>query len=244
MKIIRYKHNLDFSYALGATLAFELLKTKPEAVKRIFVSSKISNSEKLNDILKVCENHHIEVIKNDKAFNILSPKENCYVIAEFSKFQNQLENDSSNIVLVNPSDAGNVGTIIRTAVGLGFKNVAIVKPAVDVFDPKAIRASMGAIFHVNVAYFDTIEQYINKYPNSHRYAFMLKGATNFPDVKIEKPFSLIFGNEASGLPDEFADFCTSVKIPQSSQIDSFSLPIAAAIAMYTTKSNFQNGGEL
>ncbi|MBP5512279.1 hypothetical protein J6X90_02755 [Candidatus Saccharibacteria bacterium] len=37
MKIIRYRHNLDFTYALGATLVFELLKTKPESVRRIFI---------------------------------------------------------------------------------------------------------------------------------------------------------------------------------------------------------------
>jgi TrmH family RNA methyltransferase len=73
------------------------------------------------------------------------------------------------------------------------------------------------------------------FPAHHRYSFMLKGAHDFDKTKIKAPFSLIFGNEASGLPDNYAELATSVKIPQSSEIDSFSLPIAASIAMYECK---------
>lgn len=235
MKVIRYKHNLDFSYALGATLVFELLKTRPELVNRIFIKSNVKNTPDLEQILALCSEHKIEVLEGDKAFNILSPKENCFIIAEFKKFKTELDKESSNIVLVNPSDAGNIGTIIRTAIGLGFNNIAIISPAVDVFDPKAIRASMGAIFHANVHYFDTIEEYQSAFPNHNRYAFMLRNAKKFDETPIKAPFSLIFGNEASGLSDEYADFCQSVKISQTSNIDSFSLPIAASIAMYENR---------
>lgn len=235
MKIIRYKNELDFSYALGATLVFELLQSKPELARRIFVSSQTKNSSTINEILSICSVRGIEVIRGDKAFNLLSPKENCFVIAEFKKFRSSLNLDNSNIVLVNPSDAGNVGTIVRTAVGLGFSDIAIIRPAVDIFNPKAIRASMGAVFHARIEYFDNIVEYRARFSRHKLYAFMLKGAEDFSATKIERPFAFVFGNEASGLPDEYADFCTSVKIPQTTDIDSFSLPIASAIAMYSAR---------
>lgn len=236
MKISRYKHDLDYSYALGATLVFELIKTMPAQVKRVFIkTSARRDSDSMQQILEACTRQKIELIENDKAFNILSPKENCFVIAEFKKFSRPFDLNKNNIVLVNPSDAGNLGTIIRTGAGLGFNNIIIIKPAVDAFDPRVIRASMGAVFHANIMYYDSIENYMQEFPEHHRYAFMLRHATDFATTKIEAPFSLIFGNEASGLPDGYADFCHSVKIPQSSQIDSFSLPVAASIAMYENR---------
>ena len=45
--------------------------------------------------------------------------------------------------------------------GFNYKNLIIVRPAVDVFDPKVIRASMGAIFHLNIQYYDTFNDYGN-----------------------------------------------------------------------------------
>ena len=56
------------------------------------------------------------------------------------------------------------------------------------------------------------------------------------DVKFETPFSLIFGNEATGLPDSFLEY-DSVIIPHSKTIDSLNLPIAVSIAIYSATSN-------
>ena len=50
--------------------------------------------------------------------------------------------------------------------------------------------------------------------------------------QVSGPFSLVFGNEASGLPDEFAQWGISTLIPHSSRIDSLNLAIAAGIGMY------------
>lgn len=235
MKIVRYKHDLDFSYAFGATLAIELFKTRPETIRRVFIKGSAKDSEFLNSIIEMCNYFNKEVVQNDKAFNILSPKENCFVITEFSKFPSNISRKTSNLVLANPSDAGNIGTIVRTAVGLDFCDIAVIRPAVDVFDPKAVRASMGAIFHANVEYFDSIDDYLKEFPDYNRYAFMLKGKNDFGGLKIEEPFSLIFGNESSGLSDEYLDFCIGTKIEQSGNIDSFSLPMAAGIAMYEVR---------
>lgn len=229
--IQRYKHDLEVSYALGATLTFELLKSRPEWVTRVFLSSSLEETEGILRLKALCGKQGIRCETNDKAFNILSPKGNCYVIGEFRKTSMTLA-PGSHIVLVNPSDAGNLGTILRTAVGFGLTDIAIIKNAVDFYDPKTVRSSMGAAFHVRAEYFDTIEDYCARFPENVRYAFMLSASVPLPEVAVREPFSLVFGNEATGLPDRFAEFCTPVIIRHSRDIDSLNLPMAAGIAMY------------
>ena len=53
-----------------------------------------------------------------------------------------------------------------------------------------------------------------------------------PTHKHEEPFSLVFGNESSGLPYKFHDYGTSIIIPQSKEVDSLNITIAASVAMY------------
>lgn len=239
MKIQRYKHDSNYSYALGATLTFELLKNSPNIATRVLVKSSIDITPAIKNLFELCEQNKIPIETNDKAFNILSQKGNCFVIGEFRKNSEQICN-GNHIVLVNPSDAGNLGTILRTATGFGITNIAIIKPAVDFYDPKTIRASMGAAFHVNVEYFDNIHEYINRFPKNHLYSFMLTSSKPLCEVKQNAPFSLIFGNEATGLPEDFASFSDSVVIPHSNDIDSLNLPIAASIAIYEfTKNNWR-----
>ena len=233
MKINRYKRSSNTSYALGATLVLELIKTSPDLLKRVFISPDLDkSSQEAREILSFCTDQHIEMLESNKPFNVLSPKGNIFVIAEFEKRSARLDPNKDHIVLVNPSDAGNIGTIVRAAAGFGYEDIAIINPAVDAFNPKSIRASMGAVFHVRAHYYDDIEDYIKDFPDHHRYAFMLRGAIDFSGAEISSPFAFIFGTEASGLPESFADFCTPVKIPQSENIDSLSLPMAATLAMY------------
>lgn len=240
MKVLKYKRDLDFSYALGATLSYEILKENPKLINRIFISTKAIETLGIVQIKELCIKNKIELIVNDKAFNILSPKDNCFVITEFKKIKTEL-NDNNHIVLVNPSNAGNMGTIFRTAAGFGFENIAIIGNAVDYYDPKVIRASMGAIFHLNIETFETIEKYIERYKSHKLYAFMLRKSNSIHKVnKTSDKYSLIFGNEATGLPDNYSDFCESIVIPHSKNIDSLNLPIASSIAMfYFTKDNYE-----
>ena len=236
MKLTRYKRESSYSYTLGATLTYELLKTHPELIQRVFLRPNIKHGNDLEQIIAELRQHHIEIIESTKAFNILNAKSNCLLIAEFQKPATQLDysTDNPHIVLVNPSDAGNLGTIMRSAVGFGYQNLAIILPGVDPYDPKTIRASMGAVFHLNIQTFESFQVYQNPFTTRTYYAFMLDSAAKrLTDVNpISKNYSLIFGNEASGLPSEFATFTTPIFIPQNQKIDSLNLSVAASIAMF------------
>ena len=107
-------------------------------------------------IQDLCEKYHIQIDVHDRTIEKLSPKNNCYAIGVFQTYTSLLHN-GNHVVLEHPMDMGNMGTIMRTMLGFGYKDLVIIKPAVDIFDPKVIRASMGAIFHLNIAFYDTFE---------------------------------------------------------------------------------------
>jgi len=224
------QHNL-ISYALGMSVTMELLLHMSETVEKIFINSNTEENENTANLRELCVQHNIPIEKNDKAFNILSRKGNCFVIAAFRKFEKPL-NQESHLLLVNPADVGNLGSIVRTAIGFGIHNIAFIRPAVDIFDPKTIRASMGAVFHINFEYFDDCDIYRQRFPTHEFYAFMLDAQLSIQIAEFSEPYTLVFGSEAIGLPKEYSDFCKTVVIPHSSKIESLNVAVAASIAMY------------
>ena len=237
MKLARYKNSSPNSYALGATLTLELLNSHPELIRRVFVRPNVKHGEDLQNIINQLQARHIELVESTKAFNVLDAKDSCLLAAEFEKPAQNLTAAATHVVLVNPSDAGNLGTIMRSAAAFGFQNLAIILPAVDAYSPKTVRASMGAVFHLQIEIFPDIETYLAKYgQNRSLYAFMLnQSAKTLAEAQLPSAnYSLIFGNEAAGLPKDFATNtgATPIFIPQSSNVDSLNLSVATSIALY------------
>jgi len=227
----KYKKSDLESYTLGTTLTLELLNKKIEYVKRVYIHSKQEKNETYEKIVNICKNNNIEILMSDKTINSLSDKDNCYVIGVFEKFESEIIDNENHIVLVNPSNMGNLGTIIRSSVGFGINNLVIIKPAVDIFDPKVIRSSMGAIFNLNFKYYDSFSEYSKIYKREY-YPFMLKAKTNLNNVEKKYPCSLIFGAEATGLDDSYLEIGTPVIIKHKNIIDSLNLDNAVSIALY------------
>lgn len=234
MKI--YKKSDDTSYTLGVFPTIELLKTRPQDVVRVIVHSSIEKNSGYPIIQELCQKHHIHIDIHDKTIDKLSPKNNCFAIAVFKKYENFIV-EGNHVVLVHPMDMGNMGTIMRTMLGFGYQNLVIVRPAVDVFDPKVIRSSMGAIFHLNIQYYDDFMTYYDKFKNHEFYPLMLKGAKNIHKVSTNHIHSLVFGNESSGLPDEYLAYGQSVFIPHTMSIDSLNLSMALGLTLFHFSQN-------
>lgn len=227
----QYKKNLEYSYTFGAFPTIELLKSRPEIVKAVYVHTSFS----IPDVLfEICKANGIPVITSDKTIEKLRDKENIFVIGVFNKFSDTLKPYSSHICLVNPSDMGNMGTIIRTCIGFGIKDLAIISPGVDVFNPKVVRASMGAIFRIRHHYFESFEEYLSSVEKRSIFSFMLTGEKQETVIDCDKPekYTLVFGNEATGLPAEYENFGKSIIIPQSEEVDSLNLTIAVSIGAF------------
>ena len=231
-KIKRYQKDFTYSYAFGAYPVIELLKSHPESVLKVLFKEDSFKDGNIPAIQKECEKRNIHTQINNKLIDKISVKENTYVVGVFKKYASKIKEDENHIVLVNPSNTGNLGTILRTMLGFDFKNLAIIKPAVDIFDPLVVRASMGAVFGINFEYFNNIEEYVSKFSSHHLYPFMLNGKSSVENVKFVKPYSIIHGNESKGLDEKYLELGESVYIPHSKDIDSLNLSIAAGISMW------------
>ena len=235
-----YQRELDYSYAPGFFPTIEALVNRPESVRRVLISSQTAESDGLERVKALCSERSVRIETADKALSRISGKENCYAAAVFAKHQADLKPDTDHLVLHHPSDAGNLGTMLRTALGFGYRDIALILPCTDVFHPHVVRASMGAIFSLRIHEFPSFEEYRARYPEQHLYPFMLKGSVPLDDAAAHRvrPFSLIFGNEGTGLPDDFLALGTPVRIPHSNSIDSLNLSVAAAIGMYEMKKEY------
>ena len=229
-----YKNDLDYSYAPGIFPSMECLSCRPQDVRRLLVHSSAAGREGVDKLCALAEKHHIRIEEADRALARISGKENCHAAAVFGKFEDELQAEKPHVVLHNPGDSGNIGTILRTALGLGIEDVALIRPCADLFDPKTVRASMGALFRLRVRVYDRFEDYRTAYPDRKLYPFMLDASVPLREAVKEKPdtWTLVFGNEGRGLPKEFAQLGQAVRIESNDRVDSLNLGIAAAIAIY------------
>jgi TrmH family RNA methyltransferase len=227
----RYKNELDYSYALGMAPTVELINNRPDLVIAVCVRPDY-RADSDADIYKMCEVGGLRCETNMKVFNIAANKENIYVVGVFEKPVAALSDSLPHAVFVNPGDAGNLGTNIRTCLGFGINDVAVVKPGADIWSPRAVRASMGAVFRVRLALFESFGAYEAAFSRHDKYFFTpggdacLDSVTGFGEARV----SLVFGNEATGLPDEILYAGRGIRIPHADSIDSLNLSVAVGIA--------------
>ena len=110
-----------------------------------------------------------------RALERISGKANCYCALAFDKYEDTLL-PGRHVMLHRVSDHGNLGTILRTCLGFGYRDVALCRPCADPFDPHVIRASMGAMFSLRLHVYDSYEQYEESFPDQAPYFFRLQSA--------------------------------------------------------------------
>ena len=229
--IQKYSKDLDYSYTEGFFPTFEMIQFKRDAFRMVYVSSDAVDSDGYQKLKSIVPADKIVV--SDKAFNKIASKENAHVIGVFNKFDNTLDPKENHLVMVNPSDMGNLGNAMRSLLAFGYHDLALITPCADKFNPKVVRASMGALFKIRIEEFSSFDEYIAKYPREF-YPFVLDTSKPLHEVTFQKPCSLVFGNEATGLPPEIHNH-NNVRIEQSDEVDSLNLTTSIAIGLYELK---------
>jgi RNA methyltransferase, TrmH family len=127
------------------------------------------------------------------------------------------------VALWGVRDPGNVGTVIRAALAFGASSVALGPDCADPFSPKAVRASMGAIFAVPVARVDDVASLPGP-----RVALVARAGAPLAGPATG---TLVVGAEREGLPDDVIAACDEVRhIPIGSE--SLNAAMAATVALY------------
>ncbi len=141
------------------------------------------------------------------------------------------------LVLEDIQDPGNLGTILRTAEALGVRQVFLLGDCCDPLSPKALRASMGAVFRAGLAR-EGSAAHLAGLLHSHGYethaAVPDPGARPVADIDFTKGCHAVFiGNEGNGLRPETAALCRGrVTIPMAGRAESLNAAAAATILLW------------
>ena len=240
-KLEPYSRKLSYSYALGVFPSLMLMEARPEKAVRLLLHPEGLKNEGVEKLRRICAERGVREEMAERVLRRESKKDNCFAGLVFEKFESDLDPAACHAVLCQISDSGNLGTAMRSLLGFGIHDVALIRPCVDVFEPHALRSSMGAFYKLRVHTYDNFEDYRASHPDRPLYPFMLDGAIplNRAARQAKAPFTLVFGNEQSGLPARFAQLGQSVLIPQSDEIDSLNLAVAVSVGSYV----FMHGGE-
>ena len=139
------------------------------------------------------------------------------------------------MLLENLRDPGNLGTIIRTAEAAGVSGVILSKESVDIYNPKVIRSTMGAVYRVPFLYVEDFVGLLQELREKEvrLLAAHLKGQKNFDKADYSGKVGILIGNEANGLSDEAAELANEkVLISMAGSVESLNAAVAAALLMY------------
>jgi len=129
------------------------------------------------------------------------------------------------LALWHVGDPGNVGTLVRSAAALGPAFVALSEGCADATGPKALRASMGALFRVPLLAFDDAP--------GRRIALVAHGGVSTEKLDLSGPTTFVLGAEREGLPESVLATCEErATIPLAPGTESLNVATAGAIALY------------
>lgn len=152
----------------------------------------------------------------------------------------KIKKDMLIVIFDRPSSNGNLGTLIRSCEALKVDGVIVTGHAVDLFDPKTIRASMGTFFAVPTIRLQSHNELIpwfndikNQFPNFQVVGSTSKSETLIEDIDLTNPMILLIGNETYGLSNNYKQICDKlIRIPMYGKITSFNVSCAASIMLY------------
>lgn len=138
------------------------------------------------------------------------------------------------VLLYSIQDPGNLGTIIRTADALGMNGVFLCG-CCDLYNPKAVRSTMGSLFRVNAAEapFEEVFPLLEK-NGVPTYAAVVEGdAVSVANCDFSSGGTVLIGNEGNGLPREISEMCGErITIKMRGNVNSMNAAMAAGIIMW------------
>lgn len=141
----------------------------------------------------------------------------------------ELDFTKSIIALDEISDPGNLGTILRIADWFGIEQIVCAPESVDVFNPKVVQATMGAIFRVNVRTM-SLSKLIHSAPDEVKVYLADMEGENLYTAEVSAPFILVMGSEGHGVSDEIRKLVPNViSIPQIGGGESLNVAVSTGI---------------
>jgi len=195
---------------LSKNIVFEALITKKETKEIPALQYYVVSSEVLHKITALSTTDGFAAVAKMPSPSSLSGKQRI-------------------LLLDRISDPGNLGTLLRSCLALGWDGVFFTHQTVDPFNDKALRASKGAIFSLPFSWGDGAA-FIQK-ERLHAYVADLEGKA-LSEMQIERPFVLILSNEGEGVSRWTEKIAQKICIPMQNGVDSLNVAASGAIFLY------------
>ncbi|MFZ0455101.1 MAG: RNA methyltransferase [Ignavibacteriaceae bacterium] len=225
--------------AEGERIVEEGLKSNFKCEKIIATHDFYEKKENILDEL-ITDKNLLSIIKIQEFKKISDTVNSQGIMAVFQipHKDNQLEKIETNqvVCLENIADPGNVGTILRNCDWFGIDTIILLKGCAEVYNPKTIRASMGAIFHLNI--FNEIE--FNSLASLKLKGYKILTADlngeNISSFKFPTKSIIIFSNEASGPSQNLLNISDYlITIPRYGNAESLNVASASAVILNHAK---------
>ncbi|MCI8587598.1 MAG: RNA methyltransferase [Clostridia bacterium] len=228
----------------GIKIVEEAIQEKAEIEKIIISEQNLATNEMLKKIITKIEKYQEKcscqcecIYATETIFKGLTQVINPQgIIAVVKKNSNTVIKYDEDIIVVldDIQDPGNLGTILRTVDSIGLKQLVVSKGTADVYNPKVVRSTMGAIFRVNVIEKENIKETIEEVrQNKYRLIVSsLQTENNIYDIDYNRKI-IVMGNEANGVRKEIQDMADEkVKIPMLGKTESLNVSVATGIILY------------
>ncbi len=207
----------------GDKLLLEAIKSNFK-ILHVFTTPSWNLASKINIDSKVISERELKKVSN------LKTPPGCLAILEMPNTM-PIQLTDLTLVLDQLQDPGNLGTIIRSAAAFGVEQIICSTNTVDLYNPKVVQATMGALFHVRVYYKDLKEYLTNLSSKLLVYGAHLKGE-NIYQSELKTPALLLMGNESQGISPSLESFIHhKIKIPQSKKVESLNVSMATAVIL-------------
>ena len=211
-----------------------------EAVGRCSVKYAVLREDKKDsELLSLCEKSGGEVIVlSESAFSKISTDTASDGVAFAVKTETGADkpDKSEKIIMLDcVRDPGNVGTAVRSAAAFGFDRV-ILWDSADIYNPKTVRATMGAFFKMKFTVANSLEDTIEGLKKDGRRviaASLGEGALTLGESSLVRSDCIVIGNEGHGVSEATLQCCTDyIKIPMTDKTESLNAAMAATVLMW------------
>lgn len=207
------------------------------SIKTLFYTEKAlqKSEDDITFIANRSENVYIISESVSNKLTLTQSSQGVFCLCQISQsVKDNVLNTCKYIALDNVQNPDNLGAIARTAEALGIKGL-IISGGCDIYNPKALRASMGSLLRLDIIKTENLPAYLTKLKNSGVKIYATTPSSDAVDITkadMSSTVVSVIGNEAKGVSDDVMSLCTKVTIKMLGRAESLNAAMAAAITMW------------
>ena len=238
----RHRPGDPHSYALGEWAALEALRHRPDAVQALLLDPTLVGARR-DRLVLAADQADVAWRDDARTLRALRHRSDARALVLIDATADALDATADHLALIGTRNAGNLGAVLRTALGFDLRHVALIGSPLDPWSPHVLRSSLGARFALRLAPFADLRRYRDAHPERPVVTFGAatagRASVALPAARVPRPVTLAFGPEwpDPATDDRSADDTDGlvVHIPQHPDLESHNLAVAVGIALYALR---------